>query len=93
MSLRLEILEMDREIEAEGEEGNNDEVDETDAGGWNNGIRIERSEIVHAESNCWRNSLRDSLQVRQYSGIVLGFGEYGRGPRFSHTCGSLGEKR
>lgn len=59
----LEVFEVDRQIEREGEERDNDQVDESDRLSWDSHVRVEWSQVVHAEADGRTQSLRGLDQV------------------------------
>lgn len=54
-------LAVDGQEEGKAEEGDDDEVDETDCDCWDGNWRTEGTEVKHREADCWAESLRRRL--------------------------------
>ena len=61
---------VDREVEGEGEEGDDDEVDKADGDGGGRGRREERAEVEDREADSGGYGLRDSRERRAGVGCV-----------------------
>lgn len=71
MSLRREELHVYGKVEGEREEGQDDQVYESDGDGGRGDSRTERAEIELREANGWTESLRDLLKVFSRDAGVL----------------------
>lgn len=86
--VRLQVFEVDRQVEREREERHDDQVDQSDRLGRDSHVWVEGSQVVHAEADGWAQRLRGLDQVLLEGLVGCGLLEDSICPLLAdHGCG------